>query len=355
MSRHIEVLIDNIKNEKCILMLGPDIATNADGIPLHQDLITYLNKESDLKIEFDIDNFILFKNKTTKTFFYSDFKKFYDNNSAAKDIHKKIAVLPFHVIISLSPDLILKKTFEQLGLAYNFQHYSKKQNPFDVSRPSRNNPLIYNLFGSITDEDSLIITHDDLFEFIFTILGGEHKLPPELRVSLQNAKVFLFLGFDFTKWYMKLILRLFDLHKDILPMTLDTNTRMEKNLKNFYINNFEMEFINTEAGELIRDLYKEGLKQNILKAVNTLNENPISLKVKMLLKEDHIEDALIMLEDYLETKDNDLYDMVIQISGAHSGLRRKISKGILSKDEIDLQTNKIRDSILNLANDLKTI
>ncbi len=336
-------------------MLGPEILVNQNGIPLQQDLFRYFETETNLKIEQDIDNLIIFKNKSSKTFFYTDFKKYYEKNSQITDIHKKIAQIPFHLIISISPDTVLKSTCENFGINADFQFYNKKQNPKEIRKPDKDKPLLYNLFGCITEEDSLIITHDDLFEFIFSILGGDQRLPRELKSTLQSAKVFLFLGFDFEKWYMKLILRLFDLHKNHLPLTSEMLGKLDDKIKNFYINNFEMEFIPYQTTDLINDLYTECQKVGLLREIKQLTENPITSKVKEFLKNDEIEQALETLEEYLENKDEDLYNTVIQISGSFNGLKRKIAKGTVNKDETDLQTAKIRDALISTADDLKRL
>jgi len=336
-------------------MLGPEILVNQNGIPLQQDLFRYFETETNLKIEQDIDNLIIFKNKSSKTFFYTDFKKYYEKNSQITDIHKKIAQIPFHLIISISPDTVLKSTCENFGINADFQFYNKKQNPKEIRKPDKDKPLLYNLFGCITEEDSLIITHDDLFEFIFSILGGDQRLPREFKSTLQSAKVFLFLGFDFEKWYMKLILRLFDLHKNHLPLTSEMLGKLDDKIKNFYINNFEMEFIPYQTTDLINDLYTECQKVGLLREIKQLTENPITSKVKEFLKNDEIEQALETLEEYLENKDEDLYNTVIQISGSFNGLKRKIAKGTVNKDETDLQTAKIRDALISTADDLKRL
>lgn len=355
MTNYLDVIIDNLQNEKCVILLGPELLVTKDGVTLQQDLFRYFASETNLKIVEDIDHFVIFKNKTSKTFFYTDYKKYYDKNAQITDLHKHIARIPFHLIISISPDLILKSAFDHLGIEVDFQFYNKKTNPKEIKKPGLNKPLLYNLFGSIAEEDSLIVTHDDLFEFIFSILGGDQRLPRELKVSLQTAKVFLFLGFDFEKWYVKLILRLFDLHKNHLPLTSETKGGLDEKIKNFYINNFEMEFIPYKTEDLIKELYTECEKQHILREVKQLIENPITAKVKDLLKEDDIEQALETLEEYLENRDDELYNMVIQTSGSFHGLKRKMVKGTLTRDEMDSQTAKIREALIAIADELKRL
>ncbi len=63
-------------------------------------------------------------------------------------IHKKIAEIPFHLIISVSPDLRMHKAFEDNKIDYFFDFYNKEEAPQPIDKPTKNKPLIYNLFGN---------------------------------------------------------------------------------------------------------------------------------------------------------------------------------------------------------------
>jgi hypothetical protein len=166
-----------------------------------------------LNVEYNSDGLAVFKGKTgpTKRSFNSHLKKFYETNRQPTEMHRKIAQLPFHLIISMSPDTMLQTAFEEMGLSHDFRYYRKTENPEKIDRlPSKRSPLIYNLFGKYEDEDSLVATQNDIIEFLFAILGG-FKLPMGILTPLKAAKVFLFMGFDFEKWYLKVLLKLLDL------------------------------------------------------------------------------------------------------------------------------------------------
>jgi hypothetical protein len=130
-----------------------------------------------------------------------------------QEIYEKLARIKFHLIISISPDHLLASAMEKLDIPHDFAFYNKTVNPGKLSQPSSNNPLIYNLFGSIEEQQSLLLTHEDLYDFLFAILG-DHKLPDELQTALGKAANFLFIGFQFDKWYMQLLMRLLNLHDE---------------------------------------------------------------------------------------------------------------------------------------------
>jgi|GEM_PF-6904991 len=63
---YIETIADNIEDQKCVLLLGYDLAPNKAGTPIHEHFPQYLAKETDLKVDYDIDDLIIFKKKNSK-------------------------------------------------------------------------------------------------------------------------------------------------------------------------------------------------------------------------------------------------------------------------------------------------
>ena len=70
--------------------------------------------------------------------------------------------------------------------------------------PKPEHPLLFNFLGIYDDSESLIFTYDSLFEFLYSIFPVE-KLPLFLLTAIQKATSFLFLGFGYDKWYLKII------------------------------------------------------------------------------------------------------------------------------------------------------
>ncbi len=351
MEEFLDVIIDNIQNQTCVLMLGPEAATNEQNVPFHKDLYEVVKRETKLKIEYDVDNFIAFERKADKISFYTYQKKYYEANSTPTELYNRIAQIPFHLVISFSPDLRLKNTFESLGIDANFQFFNKKQTLKDVERPTSEKPLVYNLFGSITDRDSLIVTYDDMFDFMFSLLGGEQRLPREMIDTINSASVFLFLGCELDKWYMKLIMRLFELHKERIPLTNNEQEHDEKT-RNFYIRNFEMNFMKVDTATLINRIFDTCQAHGKLREVRQTEEIPIKKKIKDLIKTEDLETAIDTLADYVESKHPDTYNDVIQISGNYNRLKKNIQKGIISQENSTLEMNKIRNSLLSLVDEL---
>jgi len=352
MANYTDLIYDNIVNEKCVVLIGNDLITQPNNQSLHKAFIAEMQKKNTYNIHYDYDDLAIFDSSSNDKNFYSiDLKKYYTTHAQPIELHQKIAQIPFHLILCTSPDLAMKSVFENFGIKHTFDFYNKTQNPKAVETPNAKNPLLYNLFGSVNEEDSLIITNDDLLDFIFAILGDK-KLPLDLQHSLRGTKSFLFLGFDLEKWYMKIIFRLFNLPKQAIPFAQETSVRQEVT-KNFFINNFKMQFIKEDSTEIIEQLFVECQKAGILREIKQLTENPVATQVRQLVKDDDLEKALITLEDYLDGKNDELFNAVILHSGTYKRLQRNIDKGTVYKEDASVQLAKIRDAILGICSEIQ--
>lgn len=378
MSRYLNTITNNIQDDRCIVLLGPEVTITADGKPLHEDLFRYLQEETDLKIDHDIEGLVVFKDKFSEIDFYYELEKYYKANAKPTELHHHLAEVPCHLFITITPDLMLRNAFEEKGLNYNFQVYNKDETTQDVAKPTKEVPLIYNLFGCIEQENSLVNTSSDLFDYIFSLLSGTQRLPRTLLSTIQSARIFVFLGFDFDKWYMKLIVRLLNMHGAAIPLASEAKAGMDEKTKAFFIHNFEMEFIDTDIPSLVTGMYQEFEKTGIIRkagnekvngAAVEKSEQPAGLpeQIITLLKQDELDEVLKLMDTYLteisdNAKDDDLKEQaeellneVILQTGKFSRLRKNIDKGTIAKDESDLEMNKLRAALLNLANEIKEV
>ena len=113
--RFWELIIKRIEEEKCVLILGPDISLDGRKT-LNEQLKDYLDTNTGKKYHYYIDDeFYSFADETDKEYAVYDIQKFFSQLSYS-DIHSQIAEIPFHIIISVSPDLRMKKAFEDKGI-----------------------------------------------------------------------------------------------------------------------------------------------------------------------------------------------------------------------------------------------
>ena len=269
---NIDDLITDIEAKKCILLLGPDIAFN-NKKSLLKELSNFLKTER-FEHQFHNDE-ELFSSKTK--FIPQGFRKFprFFEKLEQNTIYQKIAEIPFHFIISLSPDLLLKQTFENNNFDYSFDYYHKGKAPQSIkeeNKPSKEKPFLYNLLGQYTETTSLVLTFNNLFDYLSSILGVK-QLHDDFKIEIEEAYTVFFLGFKYDKWYLKLIMRLLNKDDNILQQASIKEIQNKEKIINFYEKEFQFEFENQLSGEEIIDkIHKYFTEKNSLRKPKLIKE-----------------------------------------------------------------------------------
>lgn len=223
-----DTLIDPIQTGNCILMLGPDVAAELfDGAykPLTEILannladIGQINEMAESeKIPIDTSNLAqmsLYYEIKTRRRARPKVEEFYRSKQGlTSPIHENLATLPFHLIITSTPDNMfynaVKKipTKNPLKAHYNFSG-KKQELVIDGKTGSETEPLIFYLYGVIEDHNSLVLTENDFLNFLVKIASGNPPIPMNILSELRNKEnSFLFLGFGFRHWYLRILLHI---------------------------------------------------------------------------------------------------------------------------------------------------
>ncbi len=353
--------IDTIRSGKCILFLGPELYTSSEGKKLHEALLSFLKypDNDDIAKYYQGENLFLFNNKGAKTKTYYKIKNFYAQQSfpEAQKIFEKITQIPFQFIISLTPDNKLTKAYEQLGFKSKTDFYWRNHSSTTkVKLPSKDSPLVYNLFGTTELQESMVLTHDDLYDF-FDSIFGERSMPKELLHIIQKAHNLIFLGIPFQKWYLQLLLRILSLHNDSEFMRYAANQTVDEKTISLCAQQFNIKFVPDNIGSFIDELFNQCTDLGILKEVSE-GKQSISELVSKLIANDKIDAALESLKDFLEGLGEfglDLIDDVILLINRHKRLNKRERQGIISFDDAQVESNKIRKSLLELLSEVKAL
>jgi TIR domain/SIR2-like domain len=270
---------DPVIKEKCILILGPNISLTDNGTTVNQllkkDIENQLG-ENVIKNYFSDDEFFQFNDdddENTALGLVSEFFK----KMEPSELQKKIAEIPFHVIISTSPDPLLVDLFKKNNYDYTYAYYSQKGENKDVEKPSNKKPLIYNLFGDVDKTESIVYTYDQLFEYLEAVFSKQ-DLPPTLKNILNDeSNYILFIGFRFEKWYFKLLLRLLKLYKIKSKYGSGKDPSIQvKLIRNFYTEQFKVKFIDYDEAMIIDAIYGRCKELGILrgKSDSVISEKP---------------------------------------------------------------------------------
>ncbi len=299
-------LLEDIEEEQAILFLGPDLM-HLDGKPLGLHIREQLCREYPEEIlhHYQRDGIFLFRDETARMTIQRKVKRLYKQLPPDEALLQRIAALPFHLIISLTPDTYLRDTFEQCGLNASF-HYFRSTEPFDaLPKPEKGRPLLYNLMGVIGDDESLALDYDDVFNLMKDCLST--GLPLKLNERLVRAGTFLFLGFDFEKWHTQMLLRFLSQRPGITKFAIEGEKPAGNDTSAFLVSGFRIRF---EKGEqdnenLFDSLYRRCAERGMLRKLKNLYSGAQTV-VMRLVYTGNIATALVELQQRLtDDRDND--------------------------------------------------
>ncbi len=342
---NLQEIIYDLQDQLCILFLGPEMM-HKSGISLFQDLRTELAEKfpQDVEYFYKKDGFFLFKDAESKVRISRQIKLKIRNVVPDDDILMKVAQIPFFLIVSMNPDAFLSDFFFKYGIKHRFQYFSfRNQVPIEIEQPSRATPLIYNLCGHINQDDSLLLDYEDLFLWIQSLLGNK-SLPDRIRASLVKANTFIFLGFQFEKWYSQLILRLLSGEKGVAKYAIKTAIT-EVDVQTFLVRQFKIQFIGDQE-QFIEQLHEMCKKEGMLR---TLADPATQEKVAVIryLQNGDIDLALETLKSSLP--EDDFQKELIVLISRNNRLKEEKIKGTLDSRDAMVEANKIIDGILEMT------
>ncbi len=348
-----DFILDTIRDQKCVLFVGPGLYTNKDGQTIEQRLINYLEVDKNRNVDnyYPEENLFLFSSRAKKTKAFYQIRHFYHEKfPEAENIYRKIAHIPFHLVIKVIPDKLLGQVFQEMNIQYKFAYYWNQQIKDErFPSPSSSYPVIYNLLGCIDTQESMVLTHNDLFTYFATIFQG-NSMPDKIKRLILEAKNFIFLGIPFEKWYMQLLLRFLSIHGDYDFVKYAANQRLDFQLKSFCFEQFSIEFIPKQINEFIDELYVHCEQANLLREVDAAHASPID-KFLGWVSKDRIEEVIQEFWTFLESlgqiADDHLDDLIL-LSSKYNRLEKRKRKGIISSEDAFIQTNSIRIELIRM-------
>lgn len=339
----------------CVLLIGREICVTSENRSLEEAMLEHLNIGEDENIlkYYGDDGLFLFRDGMSKTKSYYKIRDFY-LSGLNQNLYKKIAKIPFHLIISTSPDHTLENIFKEEHTLHQFGVYNKTENPIDFEqKPHKDFPLLYNLLGSIHDEESLVLTHDDVFEYMQGVFGTR-PIPNTILETLLKSKNLIFLGFKFEKWYVQLLMRLLGIHekdrarfaryafnKSIFPAT-----------KSLVMEQFRIAFIDNNIEAFITELYNRCENSGLLR--QEAAQGSVFERVRNYVEADELDNAIRVLKNYAESSNlEDFNDDIILLSNSYSRLSKRISRNIIDDRDAGVETAKIVERILNILGEIE--
>lgn len=226
----IEKIIEDIHDNKCILLLGPLMLAeyNGDINPLYRIFCDRLVKElepANIVVQPEAKSnpyYILTKynsfvggrtNLEKKIKGFSDV--FLKGSSAAYD---SLSKLPFNTIINFGHDRMMQNALNKNGYEFSDKYYNyRATNKQQIEGLDDKLQLVYNLLGSVNDFNSQVLTEEDQLLFMKKIVSENTTVPDNVLSRLKEYpgenKSYIFLGFNFNEWPFRFLLDVLQLPK----------------------------------------------------------------------------------------------------------------------------------------------
>jgi len=139
-----------------------------------------------------------------------DFYKPYLNQTTP--LHLDLAALPFSLCLTTTPERFLLNAFSQTAGKFPLSDYysfrsARVGQQAPPEKDAEKKPLIYDLFGSMEEPTSLVLTENDLLDFLVNVARGQPPLNRYVTSRFSNSGTsFLFIGVGFRQWYLRILL-----------------------------------------------------------------------------------------------------------------------------------------------------
>lgn len=210
-----DILVRSLQRQNCILFLGPELRGDpaqlggTDALlsqqlveemgekwnaaePLSSIAFRFLQKFSRDDLQWQVEHFVQM-HEPDKDYF---------------DVLCELARLPFYLVITSLYDSVLQGAFEAESKTPLIDGYDfRGGTPANVDMGTEQSPLIYHLHGRPGSMGHLVMTEQDLIDFLIAIISKNPPLPQSLAAELQKpVRSLLFIGFGIKHWYLRLLL-----------------------------------------------------------------------------------------------------------------------------------------------------
>jgi len=349
-------ILNDLEKERAVLLIGPDFLAHR-GASITADFYAHLVGQlaDDATHFFGREGLFLFDNAVAKMDAQTEAETFYKSLPTDEDILSRIAELPFPLIISANPDLMLPHFFSKRQLNFQFDYFSTKDKAIqgNITKPTAASPLIYNLCGNIEDYQSLVLDFDDMFELLKKLLA-DFGVPKAVNDILVNATTYIFIGFQFDKWYTQILLRYLNKNHDRFTnakKNYATKTVIsDEDTRIFFHQQFNLTIYGGDW-QFINDLHTEyAAAKKIRELLDPISDR--AALVRRLVQFNNVEEALERLEENADSLNPaDLDEMTLHKSNYFAWLTESRDH-TTTQEHLDVKIARVRKGILDIIQKL---
>jgi hypothetical protein len=119
-----------------------------------------------------------------------------------------IASLPVRYVLTTNFDDLMERAFRNQQKSPEVAMYEMRgDRQQELHLGTKEAPLVYKLHGSLDRKDrKIIVTEDDVIEFISCVMVGDPPLPPQIKRLVEDYSI-LFIGYGLKDWTIRVMLR----------------------------------------------------------------------------------------------------------------------------------------------------
>ncbi len=238
-----DLLVQSIRDRECVLVLGPTASAHPDdpnGLPLSVSLARQLaNSLSQSTKPQSTNSSNPLEEQIKATDDLGAIAELYlhrcEPNSSAKlrrrvkdfyrplqnlttPLHRDLAQMRFPLCINATHDhFLINALREDTTCKCHEDDYDyTNQNP-GLRReafPANGDVTVYNLFGSIDGINSMVLSETDLLKFLVNVTKNTPEVDAYVIDRLRECGSILFLGFEFHRWYARILWHVLSSERD---------------------------------------------------------------------------------------------------------------------------------------------
>ncbi|MBL7775681.1 MAG: toll/interleukin-1 receptor domain-containing protein [Saprospiraceae bacterium] len=270
-------LARDLQQQRCVLFLGSRLVT-APGLeaPMNEQLAAHLagildqegvsyEKSAARRLHYIAQRFLAIP-KIRRIDLEDEVLEFYRQHPPAMpELYRQLAALPLTLVVNTAPDDLMLRALLQagktgaVGLHYNLH---RERDAVVLQEFSPEQPLVYNLWGALSDPESLVLSQEDRVEFIKNVVKGNPAIPNRVMSVFDERKTYLFLGFNLENWDIRLLLDCFKLSREntTLSPQLD-NYPLRPETQSFYEDRYRFVFVEQEISGFVAGLQEHFAEQ----------------------------------------------------------------------------------------------
>ena len=206
-----QLIVDRIHDEQCLPFLGAGASLgNGAGLPTAYQLACALAKKCEYPSADTSDLFRVAQYYQMKFDSYG-LRKFVreqllQGTNQPTAVHNTIAALPFRYVVTTNFDKLMERAFESAKKTPQIALYQLHGDQIEMPFGTVNEPLIYKLHGTMDQLQTMIVTEDDVVEFLACAFVGDPHLPSSLKALFRENSI-LFIGYGLKDWNIRVLLR----------------------------------------------------------------------------------------------------------------------------------------------------